>query len=705
MLGAAQLLACQGPEMRLTPALSPDPRPVPSDSLMAGFGRADITPPPGIGLTGNGPEGRKAAGYRLRLYARALVLQEPSGRRLALVVADLPHVSALLHRRVAELLLRDGTGIGTDRLLLSATHTHAGPGHHYEAGAYNASASEVSGYDAVLADSLVHRIARAVRVATEDLRNARMAWGTTHVWGISRVRSLPARERNLPRPAVIGTPPPGLPPALAAIDPRLTLLRVDLWDPAAAEYRPAGAFSVFAVHGTGNATENDLLDADIHGLVERGLERHIDARNHAGQGFRPRAVHLFANGSEGDISPSVPASSRCDLPRLAPHRAVGGPFAERRWGWHRAAPNHVRDCVGAARRATVLVGDSLAAAAIALFDRLAPARGQPLLRRAYTTLDLAERAESLGVCETPFNGTSTAGGAPDARTRVYRWRLFGLFSAGFEEGGTAVNREHDGCHGAKRILLGPGLQSLLVSPDLPGYAQVSVFRVGSVLLVGIPAEVTTEAAQRIERAVLAAAPRNEGIKEARVISLANGFLQYLTTAEEYSAQFYEGGSTLYGPGSAALMARTAGALAARLDESGVTMPGVTIVGHPGDDESIIPRPGRVADSTESDRLEGVECRGDTLLAHWVHGVPGQWLEEARPQIEIREDVSDTLVAWDDHPWVEVRAVGRRGHRVRWEARWVPPRHAGYRVVLPGASDSLARADAVRCGPRISGSAL
>src|SRR2546428_78337 len=76
-------------------------RPVPASGLRAGFGRADITPPPGVGLAGNGPEGRRAAGYRVRLYARALLLEDGTGERVALVVADLPQVTPNLHRLTA----------------------------------------------------------------------------------------------------------------------------------------------------------------------------------------------------------------------------------------------------------------------------------------------------------------------------------------------------------------------------------------------------------------------------------------------------------------------------------------------------------------------------------------------------------------------------------------------------------------------------
>ena len=65
---------------------------------------------------------------RVPEQVRALVLEDPHGERVALVVADLPFISTLLYRWTADELTRSGTGIGADRLLLSATHTHAAPG-------------------------------------------------------------------------------------------------------------------------------------------------------------------------------------------------------------------------------------------------------------------------------------------------------------------------------------------------------------------------------------------------------------------------------------------------------------------------------------------------------------------------------------------------------------------------------------------------
>src|SRR5881397_2196318 len=168
---AAAVASCAPARLELPASLSPPPRPMLGTGLRAGFARVDITPPPGVGLAGNGPEGAAARGYRLRLYARVLVLADGEGNRLALVVADFPLGSALLHRRVAALTARTD-GIGVDRLVIAATHTHAGPGHYFEAAAYNDQGSSVVGFDPLMLDSLTARIARAVHAAVADLRAA-----------------------------------------------------------------------------------------------------------------------------------------------------------------------------------------------------------------------------------------------------------------------------------------------------------------------------------------------------------------------------------------------------------------------------------------------------------------------------------------------------------------------------------------------------
>src|SRR5436190_19852584 len=246
---AAAVASCAPARLELPASLSPPPRPGTASVLQAGFARADITPPPGVGLAGNGPEGAEARGYRLRLYARVLVLADGGGNRLAIVIADLPLSSALLHRRVAELTARTD-GIGADRLVIAVTHTHSGPGHFFEAAGYNDQGSSVAGFDPVMVDSLTARVARAVHAAVADLRPARVALGSRAVWGAPRIRSLPAMLRNIPMPTALDAPA-GLAPEYQLVDPELAMLRVDQPESASGAFRPAGAFSIFAMHGTG----------------------------------------------------------------------------------------------------------------------------------------------------------------------------------------------------------------------------------------------------------------------------------------------------------------------------------------------------------------------------------------------------------------------------------------------------------------------
>jgi neutral ceramidase len=63
---------------------------------------------------------------------------------------------------------------------------------------------------------------------------------------------------------------------------------------------------------------------------------------------------------------------------------------------------------------------------------------------------------------------------------------------------------------------------------------------------------TVEMGRRIRTAVLASS-RSAGVRRAVISGLANEYLQYFTTPEEYDRQHYEGGSTLYGRASSELL--------------------------------------------------------------------------------------------------------------------------------------------------------
>ena len=71
-----------------------------------------------------------------------------------------------------------------------------------------------------------------------------------------------------------------------------------------------------------------------------------------------------------------------------------------------------------------------------------------------------------------------------------------------------------------------------------------VVRVGDRLLLGAPGEPSVEMGRRFEAAVRPQLP--PGVREPVVVGLANDYMGYLTTPEEYQMQHYEGGHTVFG---------------------------------------------------------------------------------------------------------------------------------------------------------------
>ncbi len=74
---------------------------------------------------------------------------------------------------------------------------------------------------------------------------------------------------------------------------------------------------------------------------------------------------------------------------------------------------------------------------------------------------------------------------------------------------------------------------------------IQLVRLGNICFVGFPGELTTIAGSRLEK-MIAEELKPAGIDHVIICSYANNYLGYCTTWEEYQAQCYEGGHTVYG---------------------------------------------------------------------------------------------------------------------------------------------------------------
>src|SRR3954454_19847654 len=95
-----------------------------ADSLQAGVGRSDITPPTGLFTFGYVRDDAIGHGVNTRLFARAVVMKE-GDRKLAIVTTDLGETPGGLFAYVAEALAK--RGFNERNLIISASHTHNGP--------------------------------------------------------------------------------------------------------------------------------------------------------------------------------------------------------------------------------------------------------------------------------------------------------------------------------------------------------------------------------------------------------------------------------------------------------------------------------------------------------------------------------------------------------------------------------------------------
>ena len=150
--------------------------------LFAGVYETNITPPPGVWMSGYALRPSGAIGIHDELYARALVLDNGE-QRIALVVADLIALPFAMSQQVRE-KIGAALGIAPTFVMLHCTHTHGGP----YLGVFRTMGEADPAYSDVLARKLIGVAAQA---ATR-LLPAHLTYGEASAQiGVNRRRSGP----------------------------------------------------------------------------------------------------------------------------------------------------------------------------------------------------------------------------------------------------------------------------------------------------------------------------------------------------------------------------------------------------------------------------------------------------------------------------------------------------------------------------------
>lgn len=521
-----------------------------------GAGKAEITSYiKGVGMMGYGQHFNTVDDIETPLYSRAYVFKS-GGKKIVLVVAEIAFITISVKRGVLKRLQRHHEELGyvPENVMLSAQHTHSGPGGYSFYGIYNLS---IPGFVPQVYQGIVDGIIESILIAEKNLKPAKALFNKGTFENDIEVafnRSVRSYNRN---PEVKPLKPEE---SHLAIDREMELLRFD-----SLEGDKIGSVNWFGVHATSVHNDNRRICADNKGYAATGLENTIET----GEDSNP-FVAAFAQKPAGDVTPNYVWDKKKKWTR--------GKFED---DFESAQYNGLLQSEKAKRiyetaeEGKVIQGDLDYELMFVNFSMVYPDKeftnGEDGLRTGPACLGVAF-----------FRGTKEGPGMPfllaEASVLLSRFmKGFELIKAKFLDPQKRDKiRAKYKIQGKKDILIETGDRKVLGTPDIgklfvPGFLDpvVKTFKeqyragsldhkpwspqtlplhiviIGTLAIVGIPGEITTVAGQRLKDTILGVLSKR-GVEDVILNSYTNAYCGYITTNEEYQEQLYEGGHTVYG---------------------------------------------------------------------------------------------------------------------------------------------------------------
>lgn len=499
--------------------------------------------PRGLAMFGYGQWQHRAYKKRTDLFARSICISaHPDQAWLMICCVDLGCITSAIRLAVIEKLQEEfKENFDPQHLVLTATHTHSGPGGCSFEALYN---MPTQGFIPDHIEAITHAIVSAIKTsirtaqATEIMLtqddfspDVEVAWN----------RSLSAYNLN---PDVN---PLKYDQTHLALDRKMHILGFYRED------KLHAVMSLFGVHATCLSNQLDAHDGDNKGYAASDVEERLKKQGIA------HPVAIFAQGTAGDVSPHYHGPQQ-----LKKRKKIKG---ENEYLY--AKQNGLRQSQLALNalqlEKNTLTGSLDAVLSYVDFSQIhVDAEFANGNQHAYTAPPCLGAAFFAG---TPVDGLGAAKpiilSMSIVSDYVRKQRLkkkqpydIALYQA---QGKKKIIIESD-----RKLLLGKALNcvpnhidplitemnrqmkkgAIQRSAMVPQVLPIQLIKIGPLLLVCCPGEITTIAGKRLKQTIKDYI-KNDSI-EVWLCSYCNDYMGYITTYEEYQQQNYEGGHTLYG---------------------------------------------------------------------------------------------------------------------------------------------------------------
>lgn len=586
---------------------------------LIGSGKYDVTGPAAdAGMVGYGEVGQTTKGIHSRLWSRAYVIAHPStGKRLVFVSADLMSIPQGVKQGVMKKLIsRYGSTYSDANVMLTATHTHVGPGgfDHYVMLNMSALGYDSKNYNAII-DGIYQSIVRA---------NDSMSSGNIHIKNGTLLNT------SINRNPVPYSQNPDANDYTHNTNKRMTLLKL-----VKDNGTEIGSINWFGVHNVSMGTDYRQISGDNKGAASQMLEEWSADRGQSSM------VAAFANSALGDSSPNI----------CGPENGCG-------------ANDEQSVLISADKQYSQ--AKSLYESATTKLSGTLDYRHQYVYFPGYQVTDQFTGSGTQSICEGAIGWSMTAGATWDGPSGI----------AGVFEGMT-VNNDGTSWHRSRSFFenvlegfplfaLMNGFSSLTMwneAVDDPcqypkptfvnrktlgaelytAHLPFQLFRIGSLALIAAPGEMTTMASRRLRNEVRSVL-ESQGVDTFVIAGLANAYQGYITTPEEYNMQHYEGGHTLYGPNTLAAYKQVYNQLATALKNgtsvsAGPTPPDllndqiIPVLGVVYDDKRLWESFGQVWNNANSSY-----SKGSTVKVKFRAGHPRNNLKTMSSFLEVQKKV-------------------------------------------------------------------